>query len=277
MIFIGLLIIMFMLAIPVGFVWLIINLIRKKGKKKPIFLMIGSVIMVFLLTHIFVTLFPEEMEQASKANEAREAQELILEQEEKEAKEKEESEEAAKKQAEKESKAKEKEEKEAKKKAEKEAKEKEKELKKKEAEKATKEESKTQETETESESESEELTEDEFKEKCESISYDDLARYPDTYDGEMVKVVVSVDQVQSGNFLFADCYLCTESSSGKEIGLVDRRESKEPKLLENDKVTVYGYSEGLTQITRTNYVLGNKQNTEKFDVPNIGIEYVEIQ
>lgn len=166
MIFIGLLVIMFMLAIPVGFIWLIINLVRKKGKKKPIFLMIGSVIMVFALTHIFVNLFPEEMEQARKANEEREAQELILEQEEKETKEKEEAEEAAKKQAEKEAKEKEREEKEAKKKAEKEAKEREKlEEKSKKQEVAKTEEIESKEDEVETESESEEMKAEIFDNK----------------------------------------------------------------------------------------------------------------
>lgn len=131
--------------------------------------------------------------------------------------------------------------------------------------------------ETEKSKDDTEWTEDEFKENCEEVPYEELARYPDTYKGAMIKINIKVSKVQAGKWVFTDSYLCKVAGTDNNIALADMRKTKEPKLLEGDSVTVYGYANGLTEMTETKYVLGREQNTEKYMIPRIDIEYVEIK
>lgn len=115
-----------------------------------------------------------------------------------------------------------------------------------------------------------------FKETAESVSYENLARYPDSYESKKVKITVKIREVQKkDSMLFADSYIA--SMSGNEIAIYDERELKEPKLLEGDTVIIYGYGKGLTEIKTYDYSGIIPKVLDKRKIPAVSIAYIEIQ
>lgn len=115
-----------------------------------------------------------------------------------------------------------------------------------------------------------------FKETAESVSYENLARYPDTYESKKVKITVKIREVQKkDSMLFADSYIA--SMSGNEIAIYDERELKEPKLLEGDTVVIYGYGRGLTEIKTYDKSGFIPKVIDKRKIPAISIAYIEIK
>ena len=62
------------IVFAIGFIKLIINFFKKKSKKKPVLMMIGSFVLVIALTFLAAACFPEEMEASRIANEERSQQ-----------------------------------------------------------------------------------------------------------------------------------------------------------------------------------------------------------
>lgn len=115
-----------------------------------------------------------------------------------------------------------------------------------------------------------------FKETAESVSYENLARYPDTYESKKVKITVKIKEVQKkDSMLFADSYIA--SMSGNEIAIYDERELKEPKLLEGDTVVIYGYGKGLTEIKTYDKSGFIPKVIDKRKIPAVSIEYIEFK
>ncbi|MDO4332621.1 MAG: zinc-ribbon domain-containing protein [Eubacteriales bacterium] len=115
-----------------------------------------------------------------------------------------------------------------------------------------------------------------FKEEAEKVSYENLARYSDTYKDIKIKITVTIKEVQKkDSLLFADSYIA--SMSGNEIAVYDERETKEPKLLEGDKVIIYGYGNGLTEIKTYDRSGIIPKVIDKRKIPAITIEFIEIQ
>lgn len=115
-----------------------------------------------------------------------------------------------------------------------------------------------------------------FKETAESVSYENLARYPDSYENKKVKITVKIREVQKkDSMFFADSYIA--SMSGEEIAIYDERELKEPKLLEGDTVVIYGYGKGLTEIKTYDSSGIIPKVLDKRKIPAVSIAYIEIQ
>lgn len=115
-----------------------------------------------------------------------------------------------------------------------------------------------------------------FKEEAEKVSYENLARYPDTYKDIKLKITVSIKEVKKkDSLLFADSYIA--SMSGNEIAIYDERDTKEPKLLEGDKAIIYGYGKGLTEIKTYDRSGIIPKVIDKRKIPAISIEFIEIQ
>ncbi len=97
-----------MLAFPAGLLWLIVNLIRKKSKKKPLIVILASPVIFVLLCFASVEMFPEETEAARIRGEQRriekeqeeEAKRILEEQKRQEEEARKEAEEAKKKEEE---------------------------------------------------------------------------------------------------------------------------------------------------------------------------------
>jgi hypothetical protein len=124
--------------------------------------------------------------------------------------------------------------------------------------------------ETESYELSAEEKEEDFKADCSKYSYEDMARDPDAVYGDNVKVTGEVIQVlEDGN----DCELRVNISK-TSWGYTDTiyvsytRKDNEPRILEDDIVTLWGWSEGTISYTS---VLG-----QTITLPYVAAEYLTI-
>lgn len=109
-----------------------------------------------------------------------------------------------------------------------------------------------------------------YKKNCQNISYDALSRTPDEYEGEYVKfsgVVLQVCSEASSSRYYSTYRVATSGSYNNVVLLyVDNYGSKN-RILEDDKITFYGTSEGLYTYET---VLGSSVT-----IPSILAEYVE--
>lgn len=121
------------------------------------------------------------------------------------------------------------------------------------------------------------LTLEQFQELAESPSYDDLSRYPDKYKTIPIKVTVYVKEARVGALrgLLDGGYLCT--INGQDLAVSDIRSVKEPKLLEGDTVTIYGYGGGSSIMQRKQKGTIIDKVLEEWYIPAVNIEYVSIQ
>jgi hypothetical protein len=117
---------------------------------------------------------------------------------------------------------------------------------------------------------SDEEKEEDFKADCTSCSYEDLARDPDAFMGENVKVTGEVIQVlEDGNI----CELRINITK-KRWGYTDTiyvsyvRKDGESRILEDDVVTVWGWGEGNISYTS---ILG-----QTITLPYVDAEYLSI-
>lgn len=88
-------------------------------------------------------------------------------------------------------------------------------------------------------------TEEEYKASCQEYNYKDVLRNPDDYIGKRVKVTVKISTVHSASLLNDKYYFAWSNDEydlwyGHRYGIFDRREAEDPKLLEDDVITVYG-------------------------------------
>ncbi len=86
-----------------------------------------------------------------------------------------------------------------------------------------------------------------FKNSCESISYDDLARYPDDYSGKQLKIYGRVLQVIEGSDGLIQMRVATGRTSygswyDDVVYVLYTYSDGEGKILEDDMITFYGYS-----------------------------------
>ena len=116
------------------------------------------------------------------------------------------------------------------------------------------------------------LSETEFKEKCESVAYKDIARNPAEFEGKYVKFKGEVIQVQEYDYSDSIYRIdVTEDEYGywdDTVYVTYRRAENEPRILEDDIVLFYGICKGTESYTS---VLG-----EKITIPSVHAEYLEI-
>lgn len=109
------------------------------------------------------------------------------------------------------------------------------------------------------------ISEEEYKNLCEVLSYEDILRNPDSNKGKYVKVSGKVNQVIEGWFDTYTIYL--NDGSGNTWECSYKYKDGESHVLEGDGITVYGKCNGTTTSTT---VLG-KQMT----LPDVDVEYLE--
>ena len=109
-----------------------------------------------------------------------------------------------------------------------------------------------------------------YKERCQRIDYDDLARSPDKYKGEYVKFTGKVVQVcsEAESPLYYSTYRVATSGSYDDVVLiyVDNYGSGE-RILEDDWITFYGTSDGLYTYTTV--------RGDRLSIPSIKVEYID--
>lgn len=114
------------------------------------------------------------------------------------------------------------------------------------------------------------LTEDQYKAQCQDISYDELARNPDTYEGQYVKFTGEVIQVQEG-ILNVFRINVTEDEYGfwdDTVLVYYMYGDGESRILEDDIVTFYGKYNGLETYES---ILG-----QSITIPSVGASYIDI-
>lgn len=109
-----------------------------------------------------------------------------------------------------------------------------------------------------------------YKNRCQRIAYDDLARTPDKYEGELVKFsgyVVQVCSEASSPFYYSTYRVATSGRYNNVVFIyVDNYGSGE-RILEDDYITFYGVYDGLYTYTT---VMG-----ASITIPSIKVAYVD--
>jgi len=117
---------------------------------------------------------------------------------------------------------------------------------------------------------SEEELEQLYKDSCQSISYDSLARTPDEYEGERVKFTGKVVQVcsEATSLLYYSTYRVATSSGWDDVVyiFVDNYGSGS-RILEDDWITFYGEFDGLYTYET---VLGSS-----ITIPSVEVMYID--
>lgn len=96
-----------------------------------------------------------------------------------------------------------------------------------------------------------------FKKTCKQYEYKDLARNPESYQGKKIKLKVKISQIIDGGILDDNTYYRVYTNGeddmwwlGDEYLIMDSREDKTLKLLEDDIIEVYGEFDGTTELER---------------------------
>lgn len=113
------------------------------------------------------------------------------------------------------------------------------------------------------------MSKQQYKDKCKSIAYEDLARNPKKYEGEYVKFTGKVVQNMEDDYLGALRVNVTQDSYGfyDDTVYVVYFLDDENRILEDDIVTFYGTSQGLYSYES---IMG-----ATITIPSVYAEYVE--
>ena len=111
------------------------------------------------------------------------------------------------------------------------------------------------------------LSEEEFKEQCEKIEYEDLLRKAEENKGKFVKYDLCVYQKQGSYDYLAYGLLFFSMDGNKPIWLTDARNKVGSSLLAGDYATAYGICKGTKSVLLT---------TGYTEMPLIEILYVTV-
>lgn len=118
------------------------------------------------------------------------------------------------------------------------------------------------------------MEKEEFIEKAETPTYDDLLRYPDTYKEKKIKIIAKIVRVEPDGIIFDGEIEAT--MGGESIAVYDNREIKEPKFREGDSVTIYGYGKGTTTVKVQDTSGFLPKTIDKYDIPAIDVRHIDF-
>ena len=128
----------------------------------------------------------------------------------------------------------------------------------------------------ESEAAAELENEKKYREDCVEVSYKDLCRYPEKYEGTKIVVKVKVSQIIDANFSGSEkAWRTYTDNSGygfyadDEYYMLDKRGGDAVKILDDDIITVYGEFTGLEKITRA-------LTSTTDELPRIEVKYADL-
>ncbi|MBP3196035.1 MAG: PASTA domain-containing protein [Butyrivibrio sp.] len=127
--------------------------------------------------------------------------------------------------------------------------------------------------------------EQEFKDQCETPSYDDLIRNPSKYESIKIKVRVNITKVENDTLLgikYGETVWGTYQ--GSKIVITDDRDNKEPGFRAGDTITIYGYGNGTATVNvkqkeyQGGVLIGFSYNktVDSYDIPDIKVKYVDF-
>lgn len=112
-----------------------------------------------------------------------------------------------------------------------------------------------------------------FIASCVEVSYDDLLRYPETYQDVPIKLTIVASDVKADGWIFNGDILA--EYQGGDLIVFDDREVREPRLVTGDKVTVYATGDGLGKMKIKEDRFIYEKTVDDYNVPQISIKYTE--
>lgn len=125
--------------------------------------------------------------------------------------------------------------------------------------------------------ESDKITKEEYMSQCVSVDYKELARYPDKYKGEKIKVTMEISQILNGGIFtdsgyrgYADYDIYNHDTYlEKEWYISYELPDGHPRILEDDIIIFYGEYNGTLELERA--LTGTKDY-----VPSLIAEFYEF-
>lgn len=114
----------------------------------------------------------------------------------------------------------------------------------------------------------------EFNSAAEKPTYEDLMRYPDSYNGKKIIIQVTITDVEPDGIIFDG--KIQANMEGKEVLLIDGREVREPRLQAGDTVTIYGFGDGLATVKEYDKSGIIPKEIDKYNIPQVNIRYIEF-
>lgn len=119
-----------------------------------------------------------------------------------------------------------------------------------------------------------------FKEEfvnSESVSYEDLVRYPDTYYNKKIKLEVDITDVESDGAIFNGTITGVIPGTDSEIAIYDYRENREPRIKENDKLTIYGIGNKTITVKLKNGKGLFAETVDEYEIPCIYLQFIDFR
>lgn len=123
--------------------------------------------------------------------------------------------------------------------------------------------------------------EEEFRNgELETPTYEELLRYPGTYQDKRIKVTVYISEKEADGVILDGTIWGTYE--GQQVVVVDKRSTKEPEILTGDTLTIYGYGDGTTTVktyVKGTGLLGSDLGADvvdKTEIPKIKIVYCDF-
>ena len=112
---------------------------------------------------------------------------------------------------------------------------------------------------------------------ADSVSYEDLLRYPDSYNNQKVKIELDIEDVESDGIIFNGTIKGVVPGTENEVALYDYRENREPRVQEGDKLVVYGVgNKTLTVKVKEKSGIFSK-TIDEYEVPCLYIQYIDFR
>lgn len=112
-----------------------------------------------------------------------------------------------------------------------------------------------------------------FIDSAQEVSYEDLRRYPDTYDGKPLKLTITIKEAKPDGWIFQGDIFATYQ--GEEIGVYDARTVREPRFMANDTITVYASGDGLGKIQEKDGPGIFAKVLNEYEIPTVRVLYTD--
>ena len=112
-----------------------------------------------------------------------------------------------------------------------------------------------------------------FIDSAQEVSYEDLRRYPDTYDGKPLKLTITIKEAKPDGWIFQGDIFATYQ--GEEIGVYDARTVREPRFMAGDTITVYASGDGLGKIQEKDGSGIFAKVLNEYEIPTVRVLYTD--
>lgn len=113
-----------------------------------------------------------------------------------------------------------------------------------------------------------------FIASAQEVSYEDLRRYPDSYDGKPLKLTIKIKEAKPDGLIFQGDIFA--SYQGSEISVYDGRAVREPRFMDGDKINVYAKGDGLKRIKIKDGSGLFAKVIKEYEVPAIKVVYTDM-